>query len=147
GLSAKAISAIERGERRRPYPDTVRRLATALELSDDDRAGLIALVRDRTPAAVPSGDSATRDVLPGEPTPLIGRDREIEVVRHLLARPEVRLLTLIGPGGVGKTRLALHLAHAEAARYADGLAWVPLASLGDASLVLPAVAEAVGLDA
>jgi transcriptional regulator with XRE-family HTH domain len=148
GLSTKAISAIERGERKRPYPDTVRRLADALELGEADRAGLIAMLGNRVPGdAGPPVTSRSRGDLPGEPTPLIGRDREVDVVRHLLARPDTRLLTLLGPGGVGKTRLALHVARIVANGYPDGVAWVPLAALADPRLVVSAIARAVGVDA
>ncbi len=116
GLSGNAIGALERGERRRPYPDTVRRLADALSLDEAQRAELVAsIVRTPKGAAAHLGDESRKATpaapeLPREPTPIIGREPEAEVVLHLLSRPDVRLLTLTGPGGVGKTRLALHVA-------------------------------------
>ena len=90
-LTANGIGALERGERRRPYPDTVRRLADALGLDEAQRAELVGSIA-RTPrgAAGQRGDEPRRAApalpeLPREPTPLIGREREAEVVLHLLS--------------------------------------------------------------
>ena len=150
GLSSNAIGALERGERKRPYPDTIRRLAEALGLSDEARSQLAASSRERVERApAPSAESGAESQgaveLPGEPTPLIGRERESEVVRHLFEHLDGRLLTLTGPGGVGKTRLALHLAHEVADRFPDGVAWVELAPLVDPALVLPTIARALNV--
>jgi predicted ATPase/DNA-binding XRE family transcriptional regulator len=151
GLSANAISALERGERKRPHPDTLRRLAEALGLGEEGRSQLAALVRARgdapsASAAVPESLAASGDDLPDPLTPLIGREREVEVVRRLLAHAEGRLLTLIGPGGVGKTRLALQVMRAVSGQYPHGVVWVDLASLSDSALVLPTIARAVGVE-
>ena len=83
--------------------------------------------------------------LPVQPTPLIGREHEVEVACALLQDPGVRLVTLSGPGGVGKTRLALQLASILQHTFSDGLCFIPLAAIRDADLVLPATAQALGI--
>jgi predicted ATPase len=82
--------------------------------------------------------------LPIPATPFLGREREIDQIAALLRRSDVRLVTLTGPGGSGKTRLALQAAAAAADEYDHGVWWVPLASLADAALVETAAARALG---
>ena len=147
GLSRKAISVLERGERRRPYPHTVRALADALGLPEDERTSLLAAVprgkRGHDATHRPGEDSST--TVPAPPTPLVGRERELEELGAFLGRPEVRLLTLTGTGGVGKTRLAIQVVREAAGLFPDGAAFVALAPLGDPDLVLPTVARSLGL--
>ena len=89
--------------------------------------------------------SALPTNLPLQPTALIGREQEVAEVRDLLSREQTRLVTLTGPGGTGKTRLALQVA-AEAQEVSrDGVYFVDVSSLTDAALLLPAVAGVLAL--
>jgi predicted ATPase/class 3 adenylate cyclase len=88
---------------------------------------------------------AYRNNLPLQPTPLIGREKEVSEVCDLLGGDETRLLTLTGPGGTGKTRLALQAAADLLEDFPDGTFFAPLATLTEAELFLPAVAETLGV--
>ncbi len=83
--------------------------------------------------------------LPIQPTPFIGREREVAAVTQLLQRPDVRLVTLSGPGGVGKTRLALHVAAELSDDFTDGVFVVALAPVNTPEQVVPAIAQTLGI--
>jgi predicted ATPase len=92
----------------------------------------------------PALDSLYRTNLPIPATSFVGRERELSGVVDLLRRDEVRLLTLTGPGGTGKTRLAVQAAAEVSDRYPDGLWWVPLTTLRDPALVVEQAAQVLG---
>jgi predicted ATPase/DNA-binding XRE family transcriptional regulator len=143
GLSVHAVSALERGERRRPHLDTVRALSAALDLTGPTRDLLLGSARASANHA--ASDELAAGSLPLALTPLLGRDADFQTLRRWLADPSARLITLLGPGGVGKTRLALELARAVADEGSTRVVFVPLATVRDAMFVAPCIGDALGL--
>lgn len=143
GLSVNAISALERGDRRHPYPRTVQVLADALGLSPKERDGLAALVPRRARQSLLDGPEVAAIPLPA--TPLLGREEQVRTAIQLLRRPEVRLLTLTGSAGVGKSRLALRVAMEVQDDFADRAGFVSLAQVTDPNLVATAMVQALAL--
>jgi predicted ATPase/DNA-binding XRE family transcriptional regulator len=138
GLSVRGISDLERGVKQRPHSETVRLLAAALGIEGAPLIAFRALAIPDT-LAVPS-------TLPVPLSGIIGRDNEIRSIGAVL-RPggDVRLVTLIGPGGVGKTRLAIELATRVEHWFGDGLAFTGLASLTDPQQVMASIMSAFGI--
>ncbi len=141
-LSARAISDLERGLHRTPHPGTIDLLATALALAPDQRAVLLA--EAHPPAPLSTAEPPPRR-LPAASTALIGRDQERRHAQTLLLEQGCRLLTLVGPGGAGKTRLALDIAENLATEFADGVIFVDLAPVRNAQLLYAVIAQALGL--
>ena len=146
-VSARGVQNIKRGINRAPRLHTIDLLTGALQLSQDERAALEASVsRRRGPSALHlKGDTSRRPDLPAPLTTFVGREVEVAQARELLRRPAIRLLTITGPGGVGKSRLALEAASGLQDDFADGIIFVSLAALRDAGLVVSAVAQTLGV--
>jgi len=143
GLSVHAVSALERGERRRPQVETVRALSAALDLTGAIRDELLGSAR--APVQSAAVDELSGTALPVTLTTLLGRDADVKTLREWLGEPGARLITLTGPGGAGKTRLAVEIARALAADGATRVVFVPLAAIRNPVFVAPAIAEALGL--
>jgi predicted ATPase len=116
-----------------------------LGLSEEEHATLLAVVSRRDAPAPEVTSRVPRSTLPSPPTPLVGRGHELKEIEGSLSGSEVRLLTLTGIGGVGKTRLALEAAHEAEGNFPDGVAFVDLAPLKDPALVVPTIARSLGL--
>ena len=105
-------------------------------------------IKSAAPAATRSDVSVITKperTLPQAPTPFVGRDFELAEISHLLSDKACRLLTLVGPGGIGKSRLALQTAQEQGERY-DQVTFVSLATLNDPDLIPSAIADALGLE-
>jgi len=142
GLSVHGVSALERGERRRPHVETVRAICAALDLSAAARDALLRTARAPVEAAV---DELGGFSLPLPLTTLLGRDAALQTIGQWLTDPVARLITLTGPGGAGKTRLALEIAHTVAGERGTRVAFVSLAATRDPAFVASVIAEGLGL--
>jgi predicted ATPase/transcriptional regulator with XRE-family HTH domain len=159
GVSVYTISNLERGVPHAPRPDTLRLLVRALNAAPEDTAQLLQSARSApdTPGLgaprPPIVGSAPRHValplpLPLPLTPLLGREEEVEAIIAQLQSPHVRLLALLGMGGIGKTRLAIDCARRIAQMpdvFADGVVYVSLAAVSTLGLVPTAIAAALGV--
>jgi non-specific serine/threonine protein kinase len=154
GCSVVTIRKLEADERR-PSVQVATRLADSLEVATADRLALIAFARAEAPPvsslAPPSGGMPWRapprppSNLPIPLTPLIGRTPEVAAVRNALRHDGSRLLTLIGPPGIGKTRLGLAVAAEVRDTFVDGVYVVLLASISDPALVMATIAQVLGV--
>jgi len=170
GCSLETVRKIE-ADARRPSREIAALLVDTLELAADERAAFIQAARAELGAdrLAPPAQSVVRGAfvaaqavssaadtaaqrrstrpnnLPTPPTPLIGREAELAQIAGRLAQRDCRLLCLVGPGGVGKTRLALQAAIDLGGSFPDGVCFVPLAALNSAELLVPAIAGALTL--
>jgi len=146
-VSPDTISNLERG-RTRPHRHTLEAVCRALGLDDNAQREVWAAWRATRTAALSASavlPTARAGRVAGQPTPLIGREQDVLDLERRLLEPQVRLLTLTGPGGVGKTRLALDLLQRVDRHFADGARFVDLSVLRDLALVAPTIARAIGI--
>jgi predicted ATPase/transcriptional regulator with XRE-family HTH domain len=144
-LSTRTISDLERGVHGTPHADTLALLTSALSLSAQQHALLLSAARPEIAASLEAPPDSLSSGFPFPPTRLIGRSQEHSYALDLLHRSETHLLTLTGPSGVGKTRLALQLLQDLTSDFTDGTVYVPLAPIRDATLVAAAVAQPLGI--
>lgn len=152
GISIRSISDMERGVPHIPRYDTLRRLVTALSLAPEDQRAFAVAARSPgisgpAAASLPPPETGRLHNVPTPLTPLIDRTQEVAQACALLAEDDVRLLTLTGPGGVGKTRVALAVVSQLAGTFGDGTYFIDLAPLSDASLVVVAIARVLAVQA
>lgn len=141
--ATSTMQKIEAGKRR-PSPEFAGRIADVLDVESDKRVAFIEFARGgRSPAVSELFHPPAN--LPAQLTPLIGREHDVAEVRKRLLRADTRLITLVGPPGIGKTRLSLQVASEVRGRFVDGVFFVPLAPVTDLDLVAPTIAQTLGL--
>ncbi len=141
-ISARSVSDLERGLSRMPHPDTMLALAQALSLSDAQRTEFLAAARSQPEVSVSPMELPP---LPVALAPLVAREREEAALFHLLQRDATRFVTLTGPAGVGKTRLAFQVAQTAREYFTDGVVFIFLEAIREPQLVLSTIAQALKL--
>lgn len=151
GCSVSALQKIEYGERR-PSTQIAELMANCLEVPPEERLIFVRVARRELSVdrLYPGWKSVATPIIPSRkfnlpisPTPLIGREHELEQLSQLLGEPHCRLLTLVGPGGIGKTRLAIEAASSMQDDFDHGVYFVPLASVSSTSAVVSSIANAI----
>ena len=156
GCSVPALRKIEAGVRR-PSKQLAGLLARSLEIPSEDQTTFIRVARGElnlerltSPAYAPPGICRPSHIsipppgnLPRMVTPIIGRESELASLSQLLYEPRCRLLTLIGPGGIGKTRLAIEVAQGHKDLFPDGIWFVSLATLSSSEYLIPTIADSL----
>ncbi len=156
GCSVSALRKIETDERR-PSKQLAGILADCLDIPLEDRPTFLKIARREqnlgqtpSPSPLPTLQPIYEDIspspcthLPTPPTPLVGREQELKALGQLLIDPQCRIITLVGPGGIGKTRLAIQAAADQCQRFRDGAFYVGLSGLCCFDHVIPAIAEAL----
>jgi len=153
GCSAAAIRKFE-AEERRPSVQIATRIGQVLDIPRGEQAAFIRFARGDTGVSLAEHTALElpwrqemgkpRGNLPAPANPIIGRKGEIDEIRSYLLNPDIRMVTLIGPPGIGKTRLCLEVAHSLADEYSDGPYYVRLAPLDEPTLIPPTVLRALG---
>ena len=113
--------------------------------STRDLARELAAIRDRFAEKVLRHPESRQSNIPVQRTGFVGREKEIEAAKELLLRPDVRLVTITGPGGIGKTRLGIEIASAVADRFPGGAHFVALSAVNDPGLLLSVIVQTLGL--
>jgi len=158
GCSVSALQKIEYGERR-PSAQIAELIANCLEIPPEKREIFIRVARGelgmerlfplsklvQQPETSPNHNTHQNN-LPILPTPLIGRARELKKIHSLLRDSQCRMLTLVGLGGIGKTRLALEVASQLESDFNDGIYFVPLAGVNSSRFVVPVIADSIGFN-
>ncbi len=144
GCAPVTVKKIETGVRR-PSKQIAERMAAVLAIEPSIQTTFVAFARGLStapPTVVPPGAGAgSAHHLPSQPTTFVGRSRELAHLQRLLDAPDSRLLTIVGPGGIGKTRLAVETAHKNSANFAHGAHFVSLVLVKSADLLLFAIAD------
>jgi non-specific serine/threonine protein kinase len=156
GCSVSTIRKLE-DEDRRPSAQIAELLVEIFKIPTTERTAFLRFARGDWRSAPSLGDEESpwraptqalaqppRSNLPATFTSLIGRDKDIAAVQDYLTNPDIRLVTLIGPGGIGKTRLSIASASKSLAEFSDGVFFVTLAPLDQPSLIPSAIAQALG---
>lgn len=151
GCAAATIRKIE-SEERRPSAQIVERLAEIFNIPASERDAFLRFARRGQHSVISdtaeeppwqTGKNIPRTNIPAPVTSFVGREQDLALVCGYLSSPEIRLVTLIGPPGIGKTRLSIEAGRASQARFPEGVFFIPLAAL-DAGLVAPAIAQTLG---